>query len=77
MRQHACLELGQQAQQLCSPAAPVALLHALQGALDCAQLPCALLLDVQGSALALSACLLDRFPSHVMILKRSPNRHTP
>ncbi len=58
MRQHACLELGQQAQQLRSPMAPVALLHALQGALYCAQLPRTLLLDVKGSALALSACLL-------------------
>ncbi len=59
MRQHACLELWQEAQQLCGSAAPVALLHALQGAVYCAQLPRALLLDVQGSALALSRCLLD------------------
>lgn len=33
MRQQACLELGQQAQQLRSPASSVALLHTLQGAL--------------------------------------------
>lgn len=64
MLQHACLKLWEQPQELRSPAAPVVLLHTLQGTLYCTQLPCGLLLDMEGSALAPFACLLITLRKH-------------
>ena len=51
MMQRANLELWQQANDLRAAAACLVLLHALQGALHCVQLPCLLLLLAQGSIL--------------------------
>ena len=59
MLQHARLKLWQQTQELCSPAAAVILLNALQGTLYRSQLPRGLLLDMEGSALAPFTCLLN------------------
>jgi len=51
--QCACLKFWQQTQKLPTSTACIVLLKALQGALQCAQLPRSLLLDVEASSFAL------------------------